>query len=104
MTGKGEAHEAYIEVAVTENLNPRCATGGLVFKENHPPLTAAHSAVGDQRRRIRGRGADEERGAAAAVVCPMIVGKDSGCSSACIISKTYLSVLVALSHKVLCYP
>src|SRR5439155_27357813 len=52
--------EAYVQVAVAKHLNPRCATSGVVFKENCSTLAAAQPSVCDQRCGIRSRGADEE--------------------------------------------
>src|SRR5205823_584164 len=58
--------EAYVQVAVAKHLNPRCATSGVVFKENCSTLAAAQPSVCDQRCGIGGRGADKIRLAAGA--------------------------------------
>src|SRR5438045_9544003 len=67
--------EAYVQVAVAKNLNPRCATSGVVFKENCSTLAAAQPSVCDQRCGIRGRGADEEacRAAECSAGCATVV-------------------------------
>ena len=67
--------EAYVQVAVAKHLNPRCATSGVVFKENCSTLAAAQPSVCDQRCGIRGRGADEEacRAAECSAGCATVV-------------------------------
>src|SRR6266478_3182434 len=47
--------EAYVQLTVPEHLDSRCATAGLIFKENSSTLPAACAAVGDQRCGIGSR-------------------------------------------------
>ena len=58
--------EADVQVAVAENLNPRCATSGIVLKENCPTSATVRSPVGDEGGIARGRSVVEVREAAAA--------------------------------------
>src|SRR2546423_12426751 len=63
--------QAEIQIAIAENLNPRCAPSRAAFKQNRPTLTATYSAIGDQRGITRGRVHEtrgEDRVAAACAV------------------------------------